>query len=111
MMRYFAAGTLAVIVLLAAWAFAPGRGAPDRPVKEPESSALAGASAAPAADSVRIEQRLVHVRAVAGERVKTPGPALNATHNTTRRAGFLTRAHRVLFGEGRHKPAPFPTVQ
>ena len=117
-MRYIATVALATIALVAAWAFAHGRREPQLPVPAAmaENAAASVASSASSADSVRVERQLVRAQrvrteAVAAERKKAPRPALRATRNTTQRVGFLTRARRALFGQGRHRPAPFPSVQ
>jgi hypothetical protein len=107
-------GIVLIVGLLSvatAWAFGHARRAP-----RPEASAVTAARPAdpvvpdPDPAPVRIEQRLVRV-----DIVQAPAPAQRrfavAKRQVTPKAGLFARARRVLFGEGRHKPAPFPALQ
>ena len=107
-MRRYAVVLLVTLltVISGAWGYVT-RGTP-RHVQAPSMTPVAAAAAMPA--SVRIDQQLIRAD-VTIEQVRASRPPTIVKRAAPRKDGFLARARRVLFGEGRHKPAPFPSAR
>jgi hypothetical protein len=82
---------------------------PDSP---PASSGANAPLDAAASDSVRIEYELIGVRAPRQPKVRShrlgPLPAVQKAEAGTGSKRFVARASRVLIGDGRYRPEPFP---
>ena len=88
---------------------------PHRPAAPAETSAVRAempAVRADKADSVHVERRLITVEAVAVEPARIIAPATKkASHvkrTDTARRPFVARAARLVLGDGRFRPEPFP---
>ena len=71
--------------------------------------------AAVTADSVRVERRLVTVEAVAAEPDRHVAPVIKKARQVKRTdtlpEPFIVRATRLVLGDGRVRPEPFPRVR
>jgi hypothetical protein len=76
-------------------------------------ASVAGATAQPPLE-VRVQHQLVSADTVVQEPVPTIRSAArmprSATQQMQANAGVVTRARRLLFGDGRYRPEPFPTA-
>lgn len=104
-------GLVAGLLLLASWR------TPDALSQSPADSAVAGARAA----DVEVRQTLVTVTPIAAAiaprtRDVTVTPRTTALASTRRRGadapqGLVARAKQAFFGNGRHRPEPFPRAK
>ena len=70
-----------------------------------EAPGRAAPPAAPQVESIRLEHEFIHVRPTpAPRRLSRPEPLPPAA----RPRSFVARAARILTGDGRHRPEPFP---
>lgn len=118
MVRWAGVGSvviLAMIVVLSRFDAVPQ--ASDAPLRQGPASSPAGDTAPPAAPGSRIDQSVIIEHQVIEVPPPTPRPRLRAVSPPRRASAgsgrdlpvqIASRARRILVGDGRYRPEPFP---